>query len=104
MFIYQVNLTLNLLSLQVLPRENGVHYPWNFIFSKSFWKKKTINTDQTATLDVNINDEVSIQKMGFPGKDNIKPSVETISLDMKQQELDSRYTFKKFDFISNSAL
>ncbi|XP_048321587.1 ABC transporter A family member 1 isoform X2 [Ziziphus jujuba] len=75
---------------KVLPRENGVHYPWNFIFSKSFWKKKTINTDQTATLDVNINDEVSIQKMGFPGKDNIKPSVETISLDMKQQELDSR--------------
>ncbi|XP_024027117.1 ABC transporter A family member 1 [Morus notabilis] len=74
---------------KVLPRENGIRYPWNFIFTKCFWKKKSIDNYHTST-QVNINQKDSEKKKNFFGKDSSKPAVEAISLDMKQQELDGR--------------
>jgi ATP-binding cassette subfamily A (ABC1) protein 3 len=59
---------------KVLPKENGVNYPWNFMFRKSFWR-----------LNVEANEENSDEKPSFSG-----PATEGISLDMKQQELDGR--------------
>lgn len=77
---------------QVLPRENGVRYPWNFIFHKRFWKNPSINKhlDQNSGIEVNSHDSVS-KKASFSGKDNVKATVEAITFDMKQQELDHRY-------------
>ncbi|KAM6568335.1 hypothetical protein CsatB_016320 [Cannabis sativa] len=72
---------------KVLPRENGIRYPWNFIFKKTFWKKTNMSIDYASILDASINGKAS---GNFPGKDNLTPSVEAISLDMKQQELDGR--------------
>ncbi|KAG7961902.1 hypothetical protein I3843_09G039100 [Carya illinoinensis] len=75
---------------KVLPRENGVRYPWNFIFQGRFWKKKSIIEYHTSSLEVTINDNISKKKIGFSRKDALEPSVESISLDMRQQELDGR--------------
>uniref|UniRef100_A0A803P6X4 ABC transporter domain-containing protein n=1 Tax=Cannabis sativa TaxID=3483 RepID=A0A803P6X4_CANSA len=72
---------------KVLPRENGIRYPWNFIFKKTFWKKTNMSIDYASILDASINGKAS---GNFHGKDNLTPSVEAISLDMKQQELDGR--------------
>lgn len=87
---------------QVLPRENGVRYPWNFIFQGRFWKKKSIIEYHTSSLEVTINDNISKKKIGFSRKDALEPSVESISLDMRQQELDGRYIkyVLKFEWIS----
>ena len=85
------------MSEQVLPRENGVRYPWNFIFSKWFWKKKKISIDRASNFQVNTNKKDCLQNNNFYGKDNFKPAVEAISLDMKQQELDGRYIFLDFN-------
>lgn len=82
------------MSDQVLPRENGIRYPWNFIFKKCFWKKKKISNDHNSTLEVNVNKKFSENVLG---KENSKPAVEAISLDMKQQELDGRYTLKNLN-------
>lgn len=81
---------------QVLPRENGVRYPWNFLFSKCFWKGQKIKSDHSSIFEVHNNEKDSNEIKGFLGKDNIKPAMETISLDMKQQELDSRYVLRNF--------
>lgn len=75
---------------KVLPRENGIRYRWNFIFTKCFWKKKSSGNDHSSSPLVNINQNDSEGKNNIFGKDNIKPAVEAISLDMKQQELDNR--------------
>lgn len=71
---------------QVLPRENGVRYPWNFIFSSSFWKNKSIAAHHASNLKATSTDN----KTSLSRKDTFEPAVEVISLDMKQQELDGR--------------
>uniref|UniRef100_A0A2N9IG69 ABC transporter domain-containing protein n=1 Tax=Fagus sylvatica TaxID=28930 RepID=A0A2N9IG69_FAGSY len=71
---------------KVLPRENGVRYPWNFIFRSCFWKNKSIDGHHTSNLKVASTDK----KTSFSRKDIFEPAVEVISLDMKQQELDGR--------------
>ncbi|XP_075638014.1 ABC transporter A family member 1 isoform X1 [Castanea sativa] len=71
---------------KVLPRENGVRYPWNFIFSSSFWKNKSIAAHHASNLKVTSTDN----KTSLSRKDTFEPTVEMISLDMKQQELDGR--------------
>ena len=71
---------------QVLPRENGVRYPWNFIFSSSFWKNKSIAAHHASNLKAASTDN----KTNLSRKDTFEPAVEVISLDMKQQELDGR--------------
>ncbi|XP_050245854.1 ABC transporter A family member 1 isoform X2 [Quercus robur] len=71
---------------KVLPRENGVRYPWNFIFSSSFWKNKSIAAHHASNLKAtSTNNKTSLSR-----KDTFEPAVEVISLDMKQQELDGR--------------
>ncbi|PON86894.1 ABC transporter A, ABCA [Trema orientale] len=72
---------------KVLPRENGIRYPWNFIFKKWFWKKKKMSKDHTSTLEVNVNQKAL---ENFSRTENFQPAVEAISLDMKQHELDGR--------------
>ncbi|BFG38061.1 hypothetical protein CerSpe_243350 [Prunus speciosa] len=76
---------------KVLPRENGVRYPWNFIFHKRFWKNPSSNKhlNHNSGVEVNSHDSVS-KKASFSGKDNVKAAVEAITFDMKQQELDHR--------------
>ncbi|KAK9987447.1 hypothetical protein SO802_032398 [Lithocarpus litseifolius] len=71
---------------KVLPRENGVRYPWNFIFSSSFWKNKSIAAHHASNLKATSTDN----KTSLSRKDTFEPAVEVISLDMKQQELDGR--------------
>lgn len=63
---------------QVLPRENGVRYPWNFLFKNCFWRKKSMEAKHNGR----------ISKLG---NDTVESAVEAINLDMKQQELDNRY-------------
>ncbi|XP_048226165.1 ABC transporter A family member 1 isoform X2 [Ricinus communis] len=66
---------------KVLPRENGVRYPWNFLFKNCFWRTKST---------IKINDKSSAKDAYSGGMDVIEPAVEAISLDMKQHELDNR--------------
>lgn len=75
---------------KVLPRENGLRYPWNFIFKRRFWEKKSIVEHHASSLNVTVNDKISKKKASFSGKDTFEPAVEAISLDMKRQELDGR--------------
>ncbi|MED6170830.1 ATP-binding cassette sub- A member 1 [Stylosanthes scabra] len=63
---------------KVLPREYGRRYPWSFVFRRDFWRKNKI-AGRNSESDRNLL-----------GKDTSKPSIEAISLDMKQQELDGR--------------
>ncbi|XP_050230528.1 ABC transporter A family member 1 isoform X2 [Mercurialis annua] len=63
---------------KVLPRENGVRYPWNFLFMN--WRKRSITNHNLPSLGVTISDKLF----------SAAPAVEAISLDMKQQELDNR--------------
>ncbi|CAA6654054.1 unnamed protein product [Spirodela intermedia] len=60
---------------KVLPRDNGVRYPWNFLFTKLFsrWRNCALNVKNQASVTCGE-----------------KPAIEAISLDMKQQELDGR--------------
>ncbi|CAN6577001.1 unnamed protein product [Malus baccata var. baccata] len=76
---------------KVLPRENGIRYPWNFIFQKCFWKNPSIKelNNHNSSLEVNSHDK-DCKKASFSGKDNARASVEAITFDMKQQELDHR--------------
>ncbi|GKU89849.1 hypothetical protein SLEP1_g3933 [Rubroshorea leprosula] len=75
---------------KVLPRENGVRYPWNFIFQKCFWRKKTTIKPQMSSYEIKINDKLLKKKTIFPKNDTSEPALEAISLDMKQLELDGR--------------
>ncbi|KAK7843984.1 abc transporter a family member 1 [Quercus suber] len=83
---------------KVLPRENGVRYPWNFIFSSSFWKNKSIAAHHASNLKATSTDN----KTSLSRKDTFEPAVEVISLDMKQQELDGRaqWSWKKHNNIN----
>lgn len=79
-------------SYQVLPRENGMRYPWNFLFQKCFWRKNNFVKHHGSSLESNFNDELSNERASFLGNNTHEPAVEAISLDMKQQELDKRYS------------
>ncbi|KAG9457355.1 hypothetical protein H6P81_001863 [Aristolochia fimbriata] len=68
---------------KVFPRENGVHHPWNFLFTKSFWEKKN-------NLEVQFSDKESESPITDGCTDCPEPTIEAISLDMKQQEIDGR--------------
>lgn len=72
---------------KVLPRENGVRYPWNFIFHRCFLRKST--PKHAVGLEARKFSD-SLPKVNFPGEEIAEPAVEAISLDMKQQELDGR--------------
>ncbi|KAG4214601.1 hypothetical protein ERO13_A01G131111v2 [Gossypium hirsutum] len=75
---------------KVLPSENGVRYPWNFMFQKCFWKKRSAIKHHVSSYEVRVNDTISKRKNIFPRKDMSGPAVEAISLEMKQQEIDGR--------------
>lgn len=77
--------------MKVLPREYGLQYSWSFIFQKGFWGKKKVVKHCSSSSDINIADKISESKGNFPGKYTVKPAIEAISLDMKQQELDGRF-------------
>ncbi|XAR68503.1 Maltose-transporting ATPase [Bertholletia excelsa] len=68
---------------KVLPRENGVRYPWYFIFQNCFKRKKSIVGHSSCSWDVSTDTSCC-------GNDFSEPALETISLEMKQQELDCR--------------
>ncbi|OVA04022.1 ABC transporter-like [Macleaya cordata] len=98
---------------KVLPRENGVCYPWNFLFKPHFWVKKSISQHHSSNLEVKDNDKLGINESTFAGSLS-EPAMEAISLDMKQQELDGRciqirnlhkvYTTKKQKFCAVNSL
>ncbi|CAA7057158.1 unnamed protein product [Microthlaspi erraticum] len=71
---------------KVLPRENGVRYPWNFIFSKCFGRKKNNTQYHIPDLKTNTFPENIEVTQGEP----FDPVIESISLEMRQQELDGR--------------
>lgn len=75
---------------KVLPREYGQQYPWNFIFQKDFWRKKRIVNHSSSSFKVKTAGKNSVSADNLFGQDTFKPAIETISLDMKQQELDGR--------------
>lgn len=58
-------------------------YPWNFIFPKGFWRKRNTSKQYGSGLDVN-NDN---KEKGTSSRS----TMEAISLEMKQQELDGRW-------------
>lgn len=66
---------------KVIPKENGVCLPWNFMFLPSFWRPKS---SRYISL---TNDNHEWEKAQH---DDYKSSVEAVSLEMKQQELDGR--------------
>ncbi|XP_010279593.1 PREDICTED: ABC transporter A family member 1 [Nelumbo nucifera] len=73
---------------KVLPRENGVHYPWNFLFKSRYRQKKSMMQDDASGLGVKVNNKFCNNGVMF--NDISMPTIEAISLDMKQQELDGR--------------
>ncbi|XP_038980603.1 ABC transporter A family member 1 [Phoenix dactylifera] len=75
---------------KVLPRENGVHYPWNFLFTRQFWQRKKMFHHHADSLEHKLHDETLESKSHYAGKGTFEPSIEAASLDMKQQELDGR--------------
>ncbi|PIA53512.1 hypothetical protein AQUCO_00900239v1, partial [Aquilegia coerulea] len=75
---------------KILPRENGVRYPWNFLFKKYFWAKKSILQENESSLMVGVDDVSCQKRTTFSSGGSLEPAFESISLDMKQQELDRR--------------
>lgn len=74
---------------KVLPRENGVRYPWNFIFQKCYWKKKSTISHHMPINEVLNNNQFG-KKTNFVNNDASESAFEALSLDMKQLELDGR--------------
>jgi len=75
---------------QVLTGQCGVLYPLDFILDKGFRRKK--NSPKHQAVSVEVQDKNKHLKKGatFPEMDS-EPAIESISLEMKQQELDRRY-------------
>ncbi|PWA83115.1 ATP-binding cassette A1 [Artemisia annua] len=69
---------------KVLHKENGFVYPWNFIFPKGFWMKR--NTITQLASSVEGNGDTHSKEVCTSSQS----SMEAISLDMKQQEMDGR--------------
>ncbi|MFS7977586.1 putative ABC-type sulfate transporter [Helianthus anomalus] len=69
---------------KIIHKERGVVYPWNYIFPKGFWSKINIFKLFASRSEVN-SDNHSKEK-----STSSQSTMEAISLDMKQQELDGR--------------
>lgn len=63
---------------KVLHKENVASYPWNFIFRRSFWRKKNSSELHASSLQGEINGKLSKEDSSSG------PAVEAISLEMKQ--------------------
>lgn len=60
---------------------------------KCFWEKKSSAPLHTSIPVPKNNDKMGRTMAMSAGIDGVEPAIEAISLDMKQQELDSRYEF-----------
>ncbi|KAL8261643.1 hypothetical protein R6Q59_025692 [Mikania micrantha] len=69
---------------KVLHKESRVVYPWNYIFPTGFWTKINIFKQFKSSSEVNSDNNFDEKCTSF------KSTMEAISLDMKQQELDGR--------------
>lgn len=69
---------------KVLHKENGFVYPWNFIFPKGFWTKRNTIKQLASSVESNGDNHSKEVCTSSPS------SMEAISLDMKQQEMDGR--------------
>ncbi|CDP14120.1 unnamed protein product [Coffea canephora] len=72
---------------KVLPKENGIRYPWNFMFQISFWRKRS-TSGRSCTVEKLADHHVKQETS--PVEDVHNPAVEAMSLEMRQQELDNR--------------
>ncbi|XP_027928069.1 ABC transporter A family member 1 isoform X2 [Vigna unguiculata] len=75
---------------KVLPREYGRRYTWSFIFQRDFWRKKKIVKHGSSGSNVKVSGKISESEGNISREYTSRPAIEAISLDMKQQELDSR--------------
>ncbi|KAF5176169.1 Abc transporter a family member, partial [Thalictrum thalictroides] len=75
---------------KILPRENGMRHPWNFLFKKHFWAKKSILHENDSCTEVGVDNVCWQKRTTFASSGSFEPAFESISLDMKQQELDKR--------------
>ncbi|XP_020114345.1 ABC transporter A family member 1 isoform X2 [Ananas comosus] len=75
---------------KVLPREYGVRYPWNFLFTRVYWQRRKTFDCYSESLGSISSDQLLEGKVHSSNQVFSAPSVEPISLDMKQQELDGR--------------
>uniref|UniRef100_A0A7N0VB22 ABC transporter domain-containing protein n=1 Tax=Kalanchoe fedtschenkoi TaxID=63787 RepID=A0A7N0VB22_KALFE len=75
---------------KVLPRENGARYPWNYLFRKDSLKAKSMKVSQPPPLEVSICNNLLKDRLNPSGIHTSETSIESISLEMKQQELDGR--------------
>lgn len=63
-----------------------MRYPWNFIFSKCFGRKKNNLRCHIPGLKAHmLPDNIAVEGEPFD------PVIESVSLEMRQQELDGRY-------------
>ncbi|KAJ9543250.1 hypothetical protein OSB04_022957 [Centaurea solstitialis] len=62
---------------KVLHKENGMVYPWNFLFPKGFWRMRDANKQFASS---HSKEQCT----------SSQSTTEAISLDMKQQEVDGR--------------
>uniref|UniRef100_A0A1D1XQT2 ABC transporter A family member 1 n=1 Tax=Anthurium amnicola TaxID=1678845 RepID=A0A1D1XQT2_9ARAE len=74
---------------KVLPRDNGVRYPWNFLFTKLFRARKNMLQYNDGILE-QVSEGVLESKTHYSENCSTKPAIEAISLDMKQQEVEGR--------------
>ncbi|XP_048142031.1 LOW QUALITY PROTEIN: ABC transporter A family member 1 [Rhodamnia argentea] len=74
---------------KVLTGERGVLYPLDFILDKGFRRKKNSPKHQVVSVEVHDKSKVLKKRAAFPGIDS-EPAIESISMEMKQQELDQR--------------
>lgn len=70
---------------KVILKETGASYPWNFIFGKWSWWKRSTSEGHASNVGVDTGHKHSTEKCI-----SSRSTMETISLDMKQQELDGR--------------
>ncbi|KAJ6794817.1 ABC transporter A family member 1 [Iris pallida] len=82
--------TLGLYFDKVLSKDNGVHYPWYFMFTKIFCGRKDVSHNSAESLENNVYGEVSTNKIHSSVDGAFEHAFEAISFDMKQQELEGR--------------
>lgn len=74
---------------KVLPREYGACYSWNFVYTWLFRRKKATPRSYPEISEPILTAQLLDKKIYY-GNNLCKPAIEGVSLDMKQQELDSR--------------
>ncbi|KAL9667105.1 hypothetical protein QQ045_001452 [Rhodiola kirilowii] len=73
---------------KVLRGENGTQNLWNYLFQKGSLKTKSTKVNQSPKPEVNIRDNLLKDQLIPYCVHTSETSVESISLEMKQQELD----------------